>query len=139
VLVLIDTNILSLALRRAGARLSAAENALTVKFGELIREDRVRLIGPIRQELLSGIREPAQFEQLRLHLRSFPDEVLTSEDFEQAAQCNNRSRSKGITGPSTDFLICAVALRRGWQVFTTDAGFNSYAKVLPLALFPHSP
>ncbi len=138
-LVLIDTNIWSLALRRSGARLNVTEGALAIKFAELIREDRVRLIGPIRQELLSGIRNASQFERIRRHLRFFPDEVVNSEDFEHAAQCNNRCRSKGISGSSTDFLICAVAVRRGWQVFTTDADFEAYAQVLPLELFPHSP
>jgi predicted nucleic acid-binding protein len=138
VLVLIDTNIWSLALRRVRTQLSSAENALAETVAELIREDRVRLIGPIRQEILSGIREPAQFERLRLHLRSFPDETLTSEDFEHAAQCNNRCRSKGISGSPTDFLICAVALKRGWQIFTTDADFDAYAAVLRVGLFRRS-
>jgi len=32
-------------------------------------------------------------------------------------------------------LICAVALRRGWQIFTTDGDFAHYAKVLPIKLF----
>ena len=132
--VLIDTNIWSLALRRAKAHLSAEESASAAVLAELIREGRAKMIGPIRQEVLSGIRETAQFNRLRRQLQSFPDEPLVTEDFEHAAQCNNQCRSKGISGSHTDFLLCAVALGRSWQIFTTDPDFNSYASVLALGL-----
>jgi hypothetical protein len=52
--VLIDTPIWSLALRREKT-LSRGEQALIAELNELINEVRVALIGPIRQELLSGI------------------------------------------------------------------------------------
>src|ERR1700677_899568 len=52
-------------------------SARTASLHELIENGLARLIGPIRQELLSGIREPAQFERLRDQLRAFPDEALT--------------------------------------------------------------
>lgn len=107
---------------------------MAATLAELVREGRAKLIGPIRQEVLSGIRETAQFNRLRGHLRTFPDEPLANEDFEYAAQCNNQCRSKGISGSHTDFLICAVALRRGWQVFTTDPDFDSYALILAIGL-----
>jgi len=130
--VLVDTNIWSVALRRSRAHIGEAENTLTVVLRDLIRDDRARLIGPIRQELLSGIRETIQYERLRGYLRAFPDENLTMDDYEHAARCNNQCRSRGIAGSGVDFLICAAALARGWQIFTTDTGFRSYAKVLPI-------
>ncbi|HMD49471.1 MAG TPA: PIN domain-containing protein [Bryobacteraceae bacterium] len=132
--VLIDTNIWSFAFRRTKTDLSVREAAHAAMLGELIRQDRARLIGPIRQELLSGIREQAQFDRLRNALRSFPDEPLAMDDFEGAVQCGNRCRSKGISGSPIDFLICAVALHRDWQIFTTDPDFGAYAKVLALRL-----
>jgi predicted nucleic acid-binding protein len=39
-----------------------------------------------------------------------------------------------VQGGNTDFLICAVSLRRKISVFTTDQDFNHYAKILPLKL-----
>ena len=39
----------------------------------LIQEGRATLIGAVRQEILSGIREQAQFEKLRDRLGAFPD------------------------------------------------------------------
>jgi hypothetical protein len=57
--VLVDTTIWSLALRRRKGNISEIEQGLTALLSELIRENRARLIGPIRQEVPSGIRAPA--------------------------------------------------------------------------------
>ena len=123
----------SLALRRHRRRLSEAESERIASLHELIQDGLARLIGPIRQELLSGVREPAQFERLRDQLRAFHDEALITEDFEKAAHWNE-CRRRGIAGSGVDFLICGVAVARGWQVFTTDADFRAYAKVIPIQL-----
>ena len=134
--VLVDTTIWSLALRRRKGSISEMEQGLTALLGELIRENRVRLIGPIRQEVLSGIREPEQYERLRAYLRFFPDQPVGTPDYEQAALCSNQCRSRGIAGSEVDFLICAVALSRKWQILTTDADFKSYVKAVPITMFP---
>ncbi len=70
------------------------------------------MLGAIRQEILSGIRAAEQFKKLRDSLRAFPDEPLQQDDYEEAASCFNRCRGKGVQGSNTDFLLCAVALRR---------------------------
>jgi predicted nucleic acid-binding protein len=131
--VLVDTSVWSLVLRRA----SRPANALAQELAELIREGRVVMIGSVRQELLSGVRDAKQFATLRDHLRAFPDLALETEDFEQAAEFYNQCRSKGIQGSTIDFLICAVAVRRELSILTTDRDFTSYARVLPLQL--HEP
>lgn len=131
--VLVDTSVWSLALRRARPLDSPVVRELT----SLIHEGRVVMIGPVRQEILSGIRDPRQFRRLRTHLRAFPDAVAHASDFEDAAQISNGSRGAGIQGSNTDFLICAMALSRGLSVFTTDPDFLSYQRVCPLAL--HEP
>lgn len=133
--VLVDTGPWSLALRRRPHDLNAVEEGLRRELTELIREGRAVLIGVIRQELLSGIREEAVYERLRDSLKSFPDEVLTREDYEQAAKVNNTCRAAGVSGSPVDFLICAVALRRGMEIFTTNADFANYARCVPIRLF----
>jgi predicted nucleic acid-binding protein len=132
--VLVDTGIWSLALRRHRSRLSEAESERIALLHELIQDGLARLIGPIRQELLSGIREPAQFERLRDQLRAFRDEALSTEDFERAAQWSNECRGRGIAGSGVDILICAAAVNRGWRIFTSDGDFRVYAKVIPIEL-----
>jgi predicted nucleic acid-binding protein len=95
------------------------------------------MIGLVRQELLSGIKTTEQYEKLRLHLRSFPDEVVDTSDYEEAAKAGNRCRAKGVVVSIVDILLCAVATKRLWTIFTADPDFSSYAKALPLRI--HTP
>ena len=133
-MVLVDTPVWSLALRRRPENLSDQERQLTQALAELIREGRVQMLGPIRQELLSGIREEAQFRKLRDHLRAFPEHPLEVADYEDAAHMNNRCRTRGIAGSAVDFLICAADDRRGWAILTTDHDLQKYGSVLRVRL-----
>ena len=131
--VLVDTSVWSRALRRA----RRIDDPIAEELTELIQEGRVVMMGPIRQELLSGIKVASQFSRLREHLRAFPDLGLESADFEHAAECFHRCRERGLQGSNTDFLLCAVAARRKLAVFTTDEDFRRVARVLPIEL--HAP
>ncbi len=128
--VIVDTAVWSLALRRAKRVDASAPRELV----ELIQEGRVVMLGLVRQELLSGIKEKRQFELLRDRLGAFPDLELESADFEDAAAGFNRCRERGIQGSNTDFLICAAAQRRDYAIFTSDGDFRHFARVLKLRL-----
>jgi hypothetical protein len=130
----VDTSVWSLALRREPRDLSAPETAIVAELTHLIKESRVRIIGLVRQELLSGIKTAGQFEKLRGILRGFPDTQISTSDYETAAKVGNTCRAKGFTVSLADMLICAVALAHEWSIFTTDSGFKNYAKVLPITL-----
>ena len=127
--VLVDTSVWSLALRRRAPTHPAVE-----ELRRLITQGRAAIVGPVRQELLCGIRDGAVFERLRDHLRAFPDEPILSADYERAADCFNRCRAKGIQGSNTDFLLCAVAERSRLPILTTDDDFVKFGRVLPLRL-----
>ena len=129
--ILVDTCVWSLALRRS----ETAERRLVEELTELVAELRVQMIGPIRQELLSGIKTKKQFTALKKYLAAFPDLPLDSADFELAAEFFNLARSKGIQGSNTDYLICAVAHRHQLPIFTTDQDFERYASVVPIRLY----
>ncbi len=133
-MVLVDTPVWSLALRRRPEHLSESQQGLADMLAELIREGRAQMVGPIRQELLSGIREEAQFKKIRDYLRAFREPSLEAEDYEDAASMSNLCRRRGIAGSPVDFLICAAAHRRGWSILTTDRDFQNYASVLPVRL-----
>jgi predicted nucleic acid-binding protein len=133
--LLVDTPVWSLALRRKAADLSPREERITQALAEAIRDGRAQLIGVVRQELLSGIREEERFKKLRDYLRAFDEPALEMGDHEEAAEMHNRCRARGIAGSTIDFLICAVASRRKWQVFTTDRDFERYGRVLGLKLY----
>ena len=128
--VLVDTSVWSLALRRGGD----GESWPVRELRNLISDNLVQMIGPVRQEILSGVRDEAQFKELEARLRAFPDLALTPEDHVTAARFFNLCRGKGVQGSNTDFLICAVAVRHRLSIFTTDKDFSLYAKHLPIVL-----
>jgi len=128
--VLVDTSVWSLALRRDDNRLNLEREELR----RLVSAHVVVIVGPVRQEILSGVRDQAQFVRLEAHLAAFPDVPLLTEDYVTAANFFNLCRSKGIQGSNTDFLICAVAVRCDLAIFTTDGDFQHFAQCLPIVL-----
>lgn len=131
--VIIDTCVWSLALRRNKPQ----RNDYVEELKELIKEVRVQLLGPVRQELLSGIKSKKQFDLLKNHLSNFMDIELETEDYELAAEYFNTARNKGIQGSNTDFLICAVSTRHKMQILTFDKDFSHFKTILPISL--HTP
>lgn len=128
--VLVDTSIWSAALSRS----KGPETASVQELRALILEHRVETIGPIRQEILSGIRDERQFARLEKSLEPFPDFPINSEDYVAAARFFNLCRGRGVQGSNTDFLICAIAVRHKLEIFSTDNDFLLFAKHIPIKL-----
>jgi len=135
-MVIVDTSVWSLALRRNKRRKTELAEIMH-ELTELIGEFRAAMLGPIRQEILSGIRTPEHFSELMEKLRAFDDTAIETEDYEKAAEFFSLCRGKGIQGSHIDFLICAVAFRKNLSIFTTDKDFELYAEHLPITL--HAP
>ena len=129
--IIVDTCVWSLALRRN----TVEDNPFITELKNLIEEIRVQFIGPIRQELLSGIKSKKQFDALKLHLEAFSDIELEAKDYELAAEYFNAARKKGIQGSNTDFLICAISSRRKMPILTTDKDFTNFQSVFPITLY----
>jgi predicted nucleic acid-binding protein len=132
--VLVDTSIWSLALRRS----SSAQSPGVLELRRLVTAHVAEIIGPIRQEVLSGVRDTAQFDRLEARLTAFPDLPLQADDHVTAARFFNLCRARGIQGSNTDFLICAVAVRRELAIFTADGDFLHFARHLPIILHEFS-
>ena len=128
--VIVDTSVWSLALRRQKQQ----NNSVVNKLRDLIADGRVVLLGSVRQEVLSGIKHQEQYEKLRDRLRAFPNLTLDAEDYELAADYFNVCRRNGIQGANTDFLICATANRKSYEIFTTDKDFINFNQYLPVVL-----
>ncbi len=133
-MILIDTPVWSITLRRKPDQLSRSEQQLKKMWYQAIDTNQAQLLGSVRQELLSGLREESQFERLRNYLRDFPDTPITTADYEEAARASNQCRRVGITASVVDMLICAVALRSDWEILTADQDFLHYRKVLKIRL-----
>lgn len=129
--LLVDTCVWSIALRRK----TTVDEKIAQALSALIDDNRVKIIGMIRQELLSGYSDKQRYENLKSKLRYFPNEPTLDVDYETAAEYSNLCRSKGIQGSHADFLICAVAARAKFAIFTVDKDFDNYAQHLPISLY----
>ncbi len=129
--VLVDTPIWSYALRTRNTQYQYEIDQLT----SLIRDQRALIIGPIRQEILSGYSDLRKFRKLKEKLSYFENTPIQDIDYEFAAELCNQCRKKGIQGSHIDFLICAVAKRIDVPIFTTDMDFPRYQKIISIKLY----
>ena len=129
--VLVDTPIWSYALRSKKNEFQAEIDALA----NLIRDQRALIIGPIRQEILSGYSDRRKFRTIREKLSYFGNTPILDTDYVQAAEFSNQCRQRGVQGSHIDFLICAVANRIDSPIFTTDQDFERYQNIIPIKLF----
>jgi len=128
--VLVDTPIWSYALRTKNKKYQSEIDELTA----LIKDLKALIIGPIRQEILSGYSNLSLFKQLKEKLSYFENTPILDSDYELAAELSNNCRKKGIQGSHTDFLISAVAIRLDVPIFTTDQDFSQYKNIINIKL-----
>ena len=131
--VLVDTPIWSYALRTPN---KDYQNEID-QLASLIRDQRALIIGPIRQEILSGYSDLRKFKKLKAKLSFFENTPIQDIDYESAAEFCNHCRKKGVQGSHIDYLICAVAKRIDVPIFTTDVDFLHYQKVISIKLYQY--
>ena len=129
-MVIVDSDVWSEAFRKRGK-----ESKEILCLRTLINEGEILMIAPIRQEVLSGIKESQRFEGIREALRAFPSQKIEEPIFEMAASFFNLCRSQGIQGSHTDFLIAACAVEWKASILTKDRDFTRYSKYLPIELY----
>lgn len=130
--VIVDTSVWSLAFRKTEK--TEIEIKLINYLSELVRDLRVVMIGPIRQEILSGISNEKKFIELQNKLSVFSDWSIETEDYELAAKYYNKCRKNGIQGSHIDYLICAVAFNSNFSILTLDNDFDNYKKYTEIVL-----
>ena len=119
--VIVDTCVWSLSLRRRDiTRINAQELQILAQLREAIKDGLAIIIGPIRQEILSGIRDPAHFMKTVGLLDPFLDDEVISFDYVEAARLYNLCQDHGIQCGPVDILICAVAARNHYRILTPD-------------------
>lgn len=126
-MVLVDSDVWSEAFRSKGEK-----SRYVRRLQMLIEEDEVIMIGMIRQEVLSGIKEPVVYDEITKLLQSFPSQRVTDPIHEMAAKLFNECRRNGIQGSHTDFLICACCVSWNLKLLTKDKDFGHYQKFIPL-------
>ena len=129
--IIVDTSIWSLALRRK----DSPENREADLLRKLIEDgEDIYLIGIILQEVLQGIKRPADFQALTNYFESFPLIELSREDYIKAAALKTSLISKGIQASTVDALIASAASTHDCFLFTADKDFLHIAKHAKLKL-----
>ena len=127
--VIVDTDVWSEAFRKKGEVSDHVRELVS-----LVEEGRVQLIGPIRQEILCGLRSSERFAQICKRLDAFPDRPIDSSVYIMAAQFFNLCRSRGIQSSNTDFLICACSVKWRLPILSKDQDYLRYKELLPIEL-----
>lgn len=134
-MVLVDTSVWSLAFRKT--KKNDVENKIIGYLSTILLDLKVVMIGPIRQEVLSGISQQPKFDDLRNRLSIFTDWNIKTKDYELAANFYNEGRSKGIQGSHIDYLICAIAVNNNFTILTLDKDFDNYQKFTEIKLIKY--
>jgi len=137
-IILVDTSVWTVVFRRRFEQLGPEQRVYAAFLRQLIDLDLAGMIGPIRQEILSGIRDEASFDKLRTKLEVFDDIPIYRRDYEKAAWGLNHCQRAGISGGDIDLLFCAVAIRLNAPILTLDRDFLKFRDLIGVILYePH--
>lgn len=127
--VLVDTCVWSKVLRT-----ERPDAELSNQLRDLIVDNRVVLIGPILQEVLSGVRNKKEFTDLQEKFSAFECLEITRDIYAKAAEFFNTCKAHGLNGGHIDFLICAALSHYNLNLLTTDSDFKAFARHLPIRI-----
>ena len=108
-MTIVDTTIWSKAYRRR--KIPDEDEGILKKLRYVLDMEEEIILGPVRQELLSGIADKNVYNDLLIKLNGFNNYEVQVADHDLAAEYFNICLTNGIQGSQTDFLICAVAHR----------------------------
>ena len=106
------------------------------KLEKLIRvHNQAVICGIVLQEILQGIRDIRSFTATKSRLQKLPYLDMGKEVYLAAAALYRSLRAKGITVPSTDTAIAALAILHRVPLFTGDENFSIIAEHSRLELY----
>ena len=101
-----------------------AESELTLHLKDLLRRRIVVMVGVVLAEILQGIKQKKEENLVKKHFQKLPYEEISREIWAKSGHLSASLRRKGITIPLTDLIIAAIALSKGYEVFTIDPHFT---------------
>lgn len=97
---------------------------LAESLGESLLRVEVVTCGAVLYELLQGIKNPGEEEQVKNGLQALSYLEMTRDLWSSAAQLSSQLRASGHTLPFSDIMIAAIALNHGCAVLTIDRHFE---------------
>ena len=110
---------------------------LAARLQELRRHADVATMGMVRLELLAAISDSAAYQRRADLLDAVHHLPTTERHWDDAAGLGSELRRLGVTVPTTDLLIAAVAMASGATVLHRDRHFDLIALHAPLLVESH--
>ncbi len=105
---------------------------LRAQVDGLIGDGRVVIAGPVTAELLRGALGEREYEVLSSMCASYPQLPIADHTWQAAGRIGFQLRREGITVPTTDLLIAAVAMEAGATLLHRDRHYDVIAERFPL-------
>jgi hypothetical protein len=135
-LIVVDTSVWSLAFRRRSWPRGVTPGIIKL-LQKLTREkQRVVVPGVVLQELLSGVKDPAQGERIKELMEGYPLILGTKEQHVEAANISNVCRKAGVPAATVDCLIAAQCILLNGVLLTLDDDFKRISGCCGLRIYP---
>lgn len=104
---------------------------------KLTREkQQVAMPGVVLQELLSGVKDPAQGKRIKELMEGYPLILATKEQHVEAANISNGCRKAGVSASTVDCLIAAQCILLNGVLLTLDDDFKRISGCCGLRIYP---
>lgn len=131
-MIVLDTSVLSTVYRR---RAGSTPPPAAAHLADLIRSDvELCVPGIVVQELLSGLRNPADVRRLEGELSGFRLLLADRTIHVAAAALHTTCAAKGVSAATVDCLIAAQTVHVDGELYTLDSDFTRIAAHSPLVL-----
>ena len=97
---------------------------LTLQLEQALLQGEVYTCGVVLYELLQGIRNPGEDQQVQAAFDALVMLEVTAQTWVSAAKLSSELRKQGITLPMSDIIIAAVALEHNVTIMTVDHHFH---------------
>ncbi|MBI5420193.1 MAG: PIN domain-containing protein [Deltaproteobacteria bacterium] len=135
-MIVVDTSVWSLAFRRRSWPNEVMPRVVKL-LQKLTREkQQVVVPGIVIQELLSGVKDPAQGERIKELMEGYPLLLATRERHIEAANISNICRKSGVSAATVDCLIAAQCIMGNGVLLTLDDDFTNISRCCGLRLYP---
>lgn len=135
-MIVVDTSVWALAFRRRNWPNGVMPEVVQLLQRITREKHRVVVPGIVMQELLSGIKEPAQVEKLIDVMTGYPILLATKDQHIEAANISNVCRRAGVAAATVDCLIASQCIMGNGALLTLDEDFIRISRHCALRLYP---
>lgn len=107
-----------------------ATSPVTAQVKQLVKQDRVAIVGPVITEVLIGIRSSQRANWVWSLLINLHVLEIERDDWREAANLGKLPAVVQRRVPLTDLLLAAVAMRTRSEVLTIDPDFDHFPTLL---------